>query len=303
MKMVIIDWNCRQKFWDRYKIFLDDNLKWDILVIQECDCPEYVKEEHPDYYDWAISYQCKWVGDEWDKSQKIGIGIFAKDYIKIEDLRKIFKNESPINFDWSSIRTDMKSNELKYFLPVLVNDNFVLIGVYAKSPKIEDEILNKLNKNLNKKDENYKYKYHFQYMGQIKEYLEKDENKKYLRKEILDGKKCIVVGDFNENPSIKSVNKKFFKKTMDFIKNEIGLVSAYHLVNGNINFGEEKEPTRYDPQKKNDPYYKGDHIDYCMISGNLKDNLIPKISSEWIDENGVKKWKGKSDHCPLIIHI
>jgi exonuclease III len=294
--MVIINWNCRQKFWNRYKIFSEKIPEWDILVIQECDYPEYVKEDHPDYYDWAMKHQCKWIGDEWDKPQKIGIGIFAKNHIKIDDLRQCFKDKFSKEFDWSSIRSNMRSKDLKYFLPVLVNDDFILIGIYAKSPKIDNKILEELNKNLNNVEK--KYKYHLQYLGQIKEYLTIKENK-----ENLLGKSCIAVGDFNENPTIKSVKKEFFKETMNFIKNEIGLISVYHYINGNINFGEEKEPTRYDPQKKNDPNYQGDHIDYCMVSENLKNKLRIKISNEWIDENGIKKWKGISDHCPLTIYI
>jgi hypothetical protein len=163
--MIIVDWNCHQKFWDKYKIFSENRLKWDVLVIQECDCPEYVREKHSDYYDWAIKHQYKWIGDEWEKPQKIGIGIFVKSHIRIEDLRNSFNGyffERGVlkNFDWSSMKTGLKDAMLRYFLPVLVNNSFILLGIYAKAPKIIKEIKYE-----------YKNQYEYQYMGQIREYL------------------------------------------------------------------------------------------------------------------------------------
>ena len=70
---------------------------------------------------------------------------------------------------------------------------------------MDSEQIEKINKN----------KYEFQYMGQIHEYLKNNGDK-------FKNKQCIIAGDFNDNPSLKSCNKQFFKKT-------IGLFTTYHL--------------------------------------------------------------------------
>jgi hypothetical protein len=106
--MIIINWNCQQQFWQKYKIFSENKLEWDVLVIQECDDPEYKKDDdikRKDYYNWAIKYQYKWIGDKWDRNQKIGIGIFARSHVKTEDLRNSFNEnffEGGVSkeFDW-----------------------------------------------------------------------------------------------------------------------------------------------------------------------------------------------------------
>jgi exonuclease III len=296
MEMVIIDWNCRQKFWNKYKIFSENKIKWDILVIQECDCPKYVKEKYPDYYNWAIKHQYKWIGDEWDKPQKIGIGIFAKSHVTIEDLRNFFNGEFfeggvSKKFDWSSMKKELKDTMLRYFLPVLVNKSFILLGIYAKAPKIIKEITYEC-----------KNQYEYQYMGQIREYLKNNKEK-------LVEKSCIATGDFNDNYIFSKEKsddaKKHFKDVIKLFNAEIKLFSVYHTKN-NIEIGKEKNvATRYHNDKKNGIINRPDHIDYFFVSKDLINYSNITIQNEWEEDktNGNKKWKGLSDHCPIVLEL
>jgi exonuclease III len=174
------------------------------------------------------------------------------------------------------LRKGLKDTMLRYFLPVLVDESFILLGIYAKDPKLIKEIKYE------------KYQYEYQYMGQIREYLKNNKEK-------LIEKPCIATGDFNDNYSFDRTepSKEFLKNVIKEIE-DIGLKSLYH-VSHKINIGEEgNAATRYD---KNRPT----HIDYCFVSERFQSCRI-KIAeeNEW-DEK--KKWKDLSDHCPLIIEI
>lgn len=83
-------------------------LEADIYIIQECEDP--LKAKHNDYSEWSKNHL--WIGDNKNK----GIGIFAKEHIKIERL------------DWSN---DFRDHTVKYFLPCLVNNKFQLLGVWT----------------------------------------------------------------------------------------------------------------------------------------------------------------------------
>jgi hypothetical protein len=245
--MIVITWNCK-KFRERYEILKDN---WDILIIQECNDPE---QYDTIYKRWAKNdNQSLWEGDNKDR----GLGIFVKKHIKIEDLRekkidgeKCFNNLciEKIDFDWSELPAE-SSKKLKYFLPVLINDSILLLGVYAKSPKLDSEQIEKLNKN----------KYEFRYMGQIHEYLKNNGDK-------FKNKQCIIAGDFNDNPSLKSCNKQFFKKTMGLFTT-YHLKSAYHAVHGK-NYGEEDEDWTF----RHVNHKSKGQTDYIFVSENIEIN-------------------------------
>ena len=100
--MKIISWNANGKFEKNFPAILKEDA--DIYVIQECtnplisDCEDYT-ELGSEYY-WV-----DWVGD--DKYPDYGLGIFAKNDVKIEV--------------W-----DLDDKGLRYFIPVTVNDEFNL---------------------------------------------------------------------------------------------------------------------------------------------------------------------------------
>lgn len=107
--MNIISWNCNGKFREKYKVIIEQNA--DIYIIQECEDPNQSKDvEYKKFAENSI-----WIGSNKNK----GLGIFAKSHIKLFKL------------NWSNYC-------LKWFLPVLVNDDFVLVGIWACKPYIEE---------------------------------------------------------------------------------------------------------------------------------------------------------------------
>jgi exonuclease III len=207
----------------------------------------------------------------------------------IKDLRYSFSDECSfdkiqLEFAWSKTIPAPDSRKLKYFLPVLINNDFILLGIHANAPKLKGEY---------KRGEQVKY----QYMGQIREYLKNNGEDK------LKGKPCIIAGDFNENRDLYVNNEDArdrFDETIRKIRN-IGLESAYNIFNNRKELGNE-EPTCY--YKNGSPPRQ---IDYIFISDHFKIHKFEIAkNNEWksISENKNKKrWEGISDHCPLYIDI
>lgn len=174
-----------------------------------------------------------------------------------------------------------ETTELLYFLPVEIN-NYTLVAVNTK------EVKNISGKTFYNEMADYKY------TGLVTEYLK-------LNKKQLENRDVIIVGDFNDNIKLckKPKDKKRFESMIEEF-NDIGLVSLYHTKNElNIFNCKEEDATRYDPQKKNDSSYKGDHIDYCFITKRLIE--CSKINIK--NDNEIKRWKGLSDHFPIILEI
>jgi exonuclease III len=290
--MIIIDWNCQGGFRDKYTRFLEIVKNWDVLVIQECEEPEYVKHKSEKYYRWAKDHYCIWKGENKNK----GIGFFSKQnnlrLLEEEDgWKNEFPNEEEYNYPDILYPVPSFSKKLRYIYPLLINNYFVLIGIGTK--KIAGEGSTK-----------------YQWTGLITAYLE-------LNKYIMENTDIIIVGDFNNNikmcsgdPNSSRDNdtKRFNGMVKNFSDFNNKIISLYHRHN-NIEIGKEDYPTCYYSGKniKNRP----DHIDYCFVSERFHNSKI-RISenNEW-EENihGNKKWgyvknciEG-SDHCPLIIEI
>ncbi|MCP3928198.1 MAG: endonuclease/exonuclease/phosphatase family protein [Bacteroidetes bacterium] len=104
--MEIISWNCNGALRKKFQHVADLNA--DIYIIQECEDP--ARTNHSEYSKWGDNHL--WIGDNKNK----GIGIFAKESIKLEKL------------NWSNAFRD---HTVKYFLPCLVNDDFQLLGVWT----------------------------------------------------------------------------------------------------------------------------------------------------------------------------
>ena len=73
-EMKIISWNVNGKFSEKFPAILEEDA--DIYVIQECENPLIIDSE--EYTDFASNYF--WVGE----NQYYGLGIFAKDNVKLE---------------------------------------------------------------------------------------------------------------------------------------------------------------------------------------------------------------------------
>lgn len=112
--MKIVSWNCRGAFRKKYEKVTKYNA--DIYVIPEAENPKKYEdnEKYKDYNKFASNYP--WIGNYDDK----GLGIFAKEDIKIEDN------------SWNT------RNEL--FLSVRVNDSFDLVGVWTLKNYVEQAI-------------------------------------------------------------------------------------------------------------------------------------------------------------------
>lgn len=98
----IVSWNCNGKFREKFNEIIEEDA--DIYVIQECEDPAQSTEE--EYREFAGENYI-WTGHLHYK----GLGIFAKDDIKLEKLES--------------------NGEFEHFIPVRVNDSFNLLGVWA----------------------------------------------------------------------------------------------------------------------------------------------------------------------------
>ncbi|PWB87294.1 endonuclease/exonuclease/phosphatase family protein [Methanobrevibacter thaueri] len=105
--MKIVTWNANGKFSEKFPAILEENA--DIYVIQECENPEIVNSKK--YSEFASNYY--WVGE----NQYYGLGIFAKDNIKLKLI-------------------ELDDKGLRYFIPVTVNDAFNLLGIWT-NPNME----------------------------------------------------------------------------------------------------------------------------------------------------------------------
>lgn len=120
----IVSWNCNGKFREKFKEIIDEDA--DIYVIQECENPAESKDE--DYREFAGDNYF-WTGNLHYK----GLGIFAKEDIKIEKLEY--------------------EGEFEHFILVKVNDSFNLLGLWAM-PKYVEMIHDFFDANENLFDEN-----------------------------------------------------------------------------------------------------------------------------------------------------
>jgi exonuclease III len=262
--MIIIDWNCGGEFREKYiKI---DKISWDILVVQHCEKPEHVigKTNGQKYYEWAKVHQCLWIGD----NENCGLGIFSKENIKVKNIIKEFSNNCSEELDWAHVPAQT-SKQLKYFLPICVNDDFILVGVYAKNPKKIAGIQYRL-----------KNQYEYQYMGQIGFFL--DNNKEKFR-----NTKCIITGDFNDNPRLKSTSKtqkEFFRNVVNKFT-ELEFSSVYHKYNKikNESIGFEEEDDTCDYNGRSAPCM----IDYMFISKQFNINNFKIIKQEGISDHSI----------------
>jgi exonuclease III len=232
--MKILTWNCNGAFRNKYQEI--DRFQADLYVIQECENPEYTKGE---YSNWAGNYL--WYGNDKNK----GIGIFAKNGVEIQLL------------DW-------EDNGLQLFLPVRVNNQFNMVGVWTKQANSPT----------------------FRYIGQLWKYLE-------LHKLKMAVGKTVLCGDLNSN-KIWDVWDRWWNHS-DVVR-ELGtanMQSLYHLATGEEQ-GAETAPTLYHQRNIKKTY----HIDFAFASEGMFD-----LDSNTITVGGHNPWLEFSDHAPVFFTI
>lgn len=250
--MKIVTWNCNGAF--RNKTQEMDRLGADILIIQECENPAESTEQ---YRIWAGNNYL-WTGE----SKHKGLGIFPKKGNVVEVIR--WNSDFKISGLPSSSRAlSWSTNELKLFLPFVVNSEFTVLSVWTKANK-SNEI--------------------FGYIGQFWKYLQIHRNE-------LAKSRTIIVGDFNSN-SIWDQPDRWWNHS-DVVKElkAINLESIYHHQFQETQ-GQETRPTFFLHRNEKKPY----HIDYAFASSDLINDCKLEVGIH--DE-----WLCFSDHMPLRLTI
>jgi endonuclease/exonuclease/phosphatase family metal-dependent hydrolase len=209
--MRIVSWNCNGAFRKKYEFI--EQINADIHVIQECEDPS--QTTHSGYKNWAKNF--KWLGDNKNK----GLGIFCSSKVLLQTL------------NWPNEFSDhpIPSHCVKYFLPIGVNDEFNLLGVWAHK-----------NNSPN-----------FGYMGQFWKYMQL--NKRNFENDL------IIAGDFNSNAMWDQWDRWWNHSNVISELEENNIYSVYHRVNG-AEQGKEIEPTFFLQRNTSKPY----HIDYFFAS-------------------------------------
>jgi|TARA_B110000196_G_C21088518_1_gene636304 endonuclease/exonuclease/phosphatase family metal-dependent hydrolase len=230
--MKVLSWNCNCKFRDKYQLL--DQYNADILIIQECEDPQQSSDSK--YKSWAKNYL--WVGDR--KHQ--GLGVFAKTNIKLEALLPL-------------------SNNYKLFLPVLINNQYNLVGVWTKSAST-------LKKG---------------YINQLWNFLLEN-------REILDFSKIIITGDWNSNAKWdKKRSEGNHSDVVEFLKGK-SVHSAYHYLQ-KLEHGCERAATFFLHRNIKKPY----HFDYIFTH---KSWLNKDCSFSLFKPT---QWLKYSDHIPILL--
>lgn len=197
--MRIISWNCNGKFRAKYKQIL--RLDGDIYIIQECESPnKFIEKELI-----KITADCIWEKGAYKK----GVLIFSKKNIKLEKQK------------WDNYG-------MRVFVPVLVNDKFILVGVWTTSPAYIEEF-----------------------------YIWQAVHEKRICKD------TVLIGDFNSNAIWDKGHNNRCHSDVVRILQEKGLKSVYHYC-CNEKQGVETIPTFFLHKNKQ----KAFHIDHCFASEN-----------------------------------
>lgn len=236
--MKIVTWNCNGAL--RKKIEELDALNADVYVVQECEDPS---QSTAAFKDWAGDYL--WIGT----SKYKGLGVFPKNgnTVRAADWFGTFSQSGITN---SSQGSRWTTAELKLFLPFVLNDEYLLLGVWTKADGAEV----------------------FQYIGQLWKYLQ-------IHKNQLQRNKTILLGDLNSNQIWDKPDRWWNHSDVVEELAAIGLQSVYHLQTKEPQ-GQETTPTFFLQRNLNKAY----HIDYVFASGDLLQHCKIEAgnSNEWL---------------------
>ena len=104
------------------------------------------------------------------------------------------------------------------------------------------------------------------------------------------GMPVVAAGDFNVSPGVGG-QEHTAPRFRDRVRDELGLVSAYHHFTGEA-FGEEASATYYHQWKQSSPF----HIDYCFLPEAWLDRLTR------VEVGSFEDWT-QSDHRPLTVDL
>ena len=213
-QLKIVSWNCNGKFREKFNEIIEEDA--DIYVIQECEDPSQSTEE--EYKEFAGDNYF-WTGHLHYK----GLGIFAKENVKLEKIED--------------------NSEFAHFIPVRVNDEFNLLGVWAM-PK---------------------------YVEMIHDYIDANED--------LFDENLVMCGDFNSSVMFNYHHPKNKNHTVLNEKLESnGLKSVYHELTGDEQ-GEESSQTFYQARHLNNPF----HMDFVYAGENMVKEFIILDHYKWIN--------------------
>ena len=105
-----------------------------------------------------------------------------------------------------------------------------------------------------------------------------------------DGMPVVAAGDFNSSPRVAD-QKRESEQFLQCMRDELGLVSAYHHFHGE-DFGAETRATHYFRFKESQPF----HIDYCFLPETWLDRLAG------VEVGSFAAWP-QSDHRPLTVDL
>jgi exodeoxyribonuclease-3 len=221
--MKIVTWNCNGAL--RNKTEALDSLNADVYVVQECENPALSTQK---FQDWAGDYL--WTG----KSKHKGLGVFPKNghTVCASHWNGTFSQPGVSNSNPSSSWT---TNDLKLFLPFILNNKFQVLGVWTKADNAEA----------------------FSYIGQLWKYLQ-------IHRSQLNNKNTILLGDFNSNRIWDKPDCWWNHSDVVEELGAIGLQSVYHQQTIEQQ-GQETTPTFFLQRNVEKSY----HIDYVFVSEEL----------------------------------
>jgi hypothetical protein len=104
---------------------------------------------------------------------------------------------------------------------------------------------------------------------------------------------CILVGDFNSSVAWDTKHGRADHRELEGrLRQEFGLVSAYHAATGEVP-GHESRPTHFWRWQEQAPF----HLDYCYIP----EAWLPGL--ERVAVGGYEEWADSSDHRPVIVDV
>ena len=105
-----------------------------------------------------------------------------------------------------------------------------------------------------------------------------------------DGMPVVAAGDFNSSPSVVGQERKS-PRFLQRMRDELGLVSAYHHVHGEAH-GAETRATYYHQWNESKPF----HLDYCF----LPETWLGRLAG--VEVGSFAAWP-QSDHRPLTVDL
>lgn len=108
--------------------------------------------------------------------------------------------------------------------------------------------------------------------------------------EAADGLPIVAAGDFNSSPNVSGQQRKS-PRFLKWMRDELGLVSAYHEFHGEA-LGKETHATHYFLRREAKPF----HLDYCFLPA----SWCARISGVMVGSYG--EWR-MSDHRPVTVSL